>query len=171
MMQAFQGRAMATPKLHHATRHLLHHIACQRPSAHFFELWIEHIVLYLKRDVRDRVREHPELIFVHDHLLTVAAAKARAAHLAHNRTAQELGKAGHAQQFSAYDEEADGVLLLDKRAAVDLLPAEADVVLDQFERCCTGKTGMLNVAGQQQALAYSIACMPTHLVNCTLTRF
>lgn len=133
-MQAFDGVALLTYKLHLAIRHLFDQIGCQGPGAGVLELWIERMILYLKSEVRDKVRENPEVIFMNDHLLAEAAAKARAEEPEHCWSCAELGKPGHQQAFPQYDEDFDGVLLLGKRDSAGLTNGEALSVVSRLAK-------------------------------------
>lgn len=76
-VQVFQGRALATYKLHLAAAHLPDQVrAC---GAGFFstEFWVERLVQVLKRMIKYRSTAYPELLFVHDWLLILACRRVR----------------------------------------------------------------------------------------------
>jgi hypothetical protein len=116
-LQAFGGKGL-TYKLHFAVRHLFDQLRCQGPGAWFLEFWIERMVHYLKHQVRYRVRENPELVFVNDHLLAMAALLERCRHPEHCLSLLECSKSGRKMVWPLYDEVTDrnaGVLLLGRR--------------------------------------------------------
>lgn len=130
----FGGEALATYKPHIAARHLFDMLRSSGYGGQWIELWIERMVFDLKDNVRDRVREHPEVIFVNDHLLRVAAAQARSAHPDHCRSIQEILEIGRDMTFPQYDFIADAVLLLHKQVDGGLTDAEVAAVATQLGR-------------------------------------
>ena len=117
-MQTFGGK-LATKKLHDVTRHLADQLRCQGPGAHHLELWIERMVGYLKRRVRSRVRQHPELTFVNDHLLWLAALRCLLEEPEHCTPIAQAAKSVRAMEYPSYDDGSDpegAILLLGTRA-------------------------------------------------------
>ena len=90
----------------------------------WFELWIERMVFDLKENVRDGVRENPEVVSVLDHLIRVAAAHARSKHPEHCRSIAEILQIGRDMSFPDYDKVTDDVLLLGKKVTTGFLEAE-----------------------------------------------
>ena len=131
-MQAFEGLALTTAKLHHAVLHVIDQLTCQGPGANFTEYWIERMIWYLKLYLKDRVRDNGEVIFVGDHLLLKSAQTCRCEYPEHCRTVAERLGAGRAMAFPDYDDEEDCAMLLGRFVAAGLTATESEMVLHHF---------------------------------------
>lgn len=74
-MQAFSGRFFTTFKLHLAAVHLADQVRTCGPGYQQGEYWVERMVQLVKRMVKYRSTAYPELLFVHDWLLTLACRR------------------------------------------------------------------------------------------------
>lgn len=83
-MQAFSGRFLTTFKLHLAAIHLPDQIRLCGPGYLHGEYWIERMVQLVKRMVKYRSTAYPELLFVHDWLLTLACRRVKLTNEGHD---------------------------------------------------------------------------------------
>lgn len=76
-MQAYGGRFLTTYKLHLAAMHLADQVRACGPGYTWSEFWVERMVQLVKRMVKYRSTAYPELLFVHDWLLTLACRRVK----------------------------------------------------------------------------------------------
>lgn len=76
-MQVYSGRFLTTFKLHLAAIHLADQVRACGPGYLHGEYWVERMVQLVKRMVKYRSTAYPELLFVHDWLLTLACRRVK----------------------------------------------------------------------------------------------
>lgn len=132
MLQAFQGLALTTAKLHHVVVHVLDQLTCQGPGSLYTEFWIERMIWYLKLYLKDRVKDKGEVMFVKDHLLTNSARSCRCEFPDHCLTIDEREARRSPISFPKYDVTGDDVLLLGKAVANRLSDREMSCIVQQL---------------------------------------
>lgn len=76
-VQIFGGKYITTFKLHLAAMHLADQVRACGPGYTWTEFWVERMVQLVKRMVKYRSTAYPELLFVHDWLLTLACRRVK----------------------------------------------------------------------------------------------
>lgn len=76
-LQNFHGKYLTTLKLHIAAMHLADQVTSCGPGFIWTEFWIERMVQLVKRMVKYRSTAYPELLFIHDWLLTMACRRVK----------------------------------------------------------------------------------------------
>ena len=160
-VQAFEGLALMTAKLHHAVWHVVNQLACQGPGANFTEFWIERMIWYLKLYLKDRVKDNGEIIFLNDHLLIRSAQSCRARHPSHCQNLAERRGGARAMEFPTYDAEADSALLLGARVAGtgQITEEESEVVLDLLPKVLQQSEAWYRARGWPTVNREVLSCM------------
>lgn len=132
-LQVFEGKALATFKLHLAAIHLPDQVRACGAGAFSLEFWVERMMQHLKRMIKYRSTAYPELLFVHDWLLTLACRRVRRTEEGkHLRTVQEKHEDLKAAKRKSHDSpEDDGTMLLG--ATRGTTEEEEAIVLPEYQ--------------------------------------